>query len=306
MPKRNPLSLSEKIEVFYLDGVWNELPDDKKLTVKQRLVEWQRLAEALESNEALAEAKREITALEAQKEALEAQNKALEAEKGTLKTKTEDFKTLYDQATEQISRIKDEEKRAKEQYRAAKIEEVGLSDLAKKVLLAFADNQYLGREMLGKFSQDVGLKEAAAEHFLEILIAARLLETTYDNWENPNGWCLTSAGRAFLVKTGLIQKAGGGVADAAGDGDRCSAIEEKILLRLAHVKHADFGGLDPSDLSNYVKTGVKLVSSCLERLKGLNFIVWVSDPPNVHRVGGGGWARSDEGDEYLAKYGLLN
>jgi len=231
MPRKNLLPLSERIGVFYLDGVWNDLPENKKTTVKARLVEWQGLAEALENGKALAEAEGEIVALQTQKQVLEAKCAELEERGKALETQAKDYEALYNQATEAVRKFQMEEKASKEQactqqeeierlksenaflkkmgkesapgYKIPQFKPPPFADPSKAILYVLAQQAY-AIDINGVAVQSA-VSPAVVRHYLEDLKSRELVEGKPDPMVGGIGWRLTQKGDAYIVKENLAQ-----------------------------------------------------------------------------------------------------
>jgi len=233
MPKKNPLPLSERIGVFYLDGVWNELPENKKTTVKARLVEWQGLAEALENGKALAEAEREIAASEAQNEALRQQNEALKSENQTLKSDNDILQPMVEKVNEEINGLRAERKHQQEQSAAQEKEIARLNTEienwrkllgkympGRKVPDAKPFPQFnnpanavlyaLAQEQIPITTYDLasrcGMPPAEVRHYIQRFSTDGLVNEVLDALGGISmGWRLSTNGDAYVVEKGLTQ-----------------------------------------------------------------------------------------------------
>jgi hypothetical protein len=191
--KKNPLSLSEDMAVLVGEVEIGNIP--AKGPLYQRLMDWHTRTEALENGEALAEAKGQITALEAEKEALRLQNEALQSEKAVLQADNADFQAILEKANGEIARIRQEKKEAKQK------KPTELPEVAMRILLEFV-NRPRGVSM-GVLTHALALNEIVIRHHLDAMQDALLIIRTTDS-DGFNLWQIIKGGRALLVESGKI------------------------------------------------------------------------------------------------------
>ncbi len=115
MPDNTFRLLSARIASFFDEVDKADSPNPPGL-IKSRLMEMKLDAQALENGQSLAEAYREISALQTLKESLEAQNKVLD-------TKAKDYESLSDKATE-AARLLQNKQKAQEDQTASQQKEI--------------------------------------------------------------------------------------------------------------------------------------------------------------------------------------
>jgi hypothetical protein len=114
MPDNTLRLLSTKIASFF-DEFEKADPPLSAGTIKSRLMEWKLDAQSLENGQSLAEAHREISALQTLKESLQEENKNLD-------TKAKDCEALSDQAIESARLIQNKQKEQEAQCAAKQSE----------------------------------------------------------------------------------------------------------------------------------------------------------------------------------------
>jgi len=68
--------------------------------------------------------------------------------------------------------------------------------------------------------------------------------------------------------------------------------------------HVDYGGTGATSIAEHINTGRNLVEGILNKMQAAQLIAQIPVPKFI-TGGKPGWARTDAGDDYLAKYGLL-
>lgn len=144
--------------------------------------------------------------------------------------------------------------------------------------------------------QEADMASDGSEEFVAMAAFSEIDDVPVTKWE------LRQKGREYVVERDSSEFTD---KRATVEG-RLSAIEEKILSFLAPVSsgRAEWGGTGVRQIAEHVNTGTKLVEDILEKLRAAQLVDTLPVPKFI--TGGlEGWARTDAGDAYLAKHGLL-